>query len=250
MNNKQNFSLPDAAHKSTFVRQGFNEISRKYDLLNDLMTAGLHRSWKKDAVSKLNVTSNMKVLDLCTGTGDLAYRASKAMNHSGLTVALDFAWDMMVLGQNRFNGIPTNLAWIGSNAENLPFLDNSFDAAIVGFGLRNVVFIESALKEVLRVLKPGGIFVSLDTASAEWKSLNWAYKLHMKIMVPTLGALIARSPRMYSYLTASAEAFESPQKLRDLFERVGFVNSQYEYRPRFVGGAALVWGRKPKEPSV
>ncbi len=238
-------SLPDPESKSEFVRNGFNAISRHYDRLNDLMTAGMHRSWKNEATKMLGLQQGMNVLDLCAGTGDLAKRASKITTHDGLTVALDFAPQMMQAGQTRSDDESHDIInWICADAGLLPFADNSFDGALVGFGLRNVVSIETVLHQVKRVLRPGARFVSLDTAETEWKILLPLYRFYMNNIVPMMGRLVG-SKDMYAYLTSSAKAFDSPELLCQKMQRCGFTETGFAYRPRIIGGAALVWGQKP-----
>lgn len=236
-------NLPPTGQKRAFVKQGFDQIAPRYDLLNDLMTGGLHRSWKKEVIKTLQLKPGMRVLDLCSGTGDLAYRAQKMHGNSIEITALDFSWQMMAAGRERDS---STFDWLSADACQLPFADQTYDAAMVGFGLRNVVDLEACLAEVFRVLKPGGRFVNLDTAGAEWPACQWIYQLHMNLVVPVLGRLVAGSQSMYSYLTASAAAFEKPAELESLFQRAGFNNTGHAYRPRGVGGAALVWGEKPR----
>ncbi|MEW6233923.1 MAG: ubiquinone/menaquinone biosynthesis methyltransferase [Candidatus Omnitrophota bacterium] len=241
--NPPDFHLPDVESKPGFVRRGFDSIALQYDLLNDVMTMGLHRRWKRETVRRLAIRPGMRILDLCAGTGDLAYRAAIRNGGQGLTAALDFSWKMMSVGKSR-NPNADSVVWIGGDAENLPFLDASFDGAASGFGLRNVKSVETALRELHRILKPGALFVSLDTAGTEWPILAPFHQFHMKRIVPFLGEWFAHSRSMYSYLTASAEAFHPPQELQSLLDRCGFRDTGYAYRPRFLGGAALVWGRR------
>lgn len=235
--------LPDLKDKPQFVQKGFDEIAPRYDLLNDIMTFGMHRGWKRSAVLLANVPPHGKVLDLCAGTGDLSFRA--AMTPANV-VALDFSQQMMAAGKKRSaaNG-NVAISWIGGDACRLPLPDNTFDAALVGFGLRNVVSIEQTLAEVLRVLKPGARFVNLDTANTEWKIFAPFYRLYMMRIVPMIGKMLTGSDTMYQYLSDSAQAFHQPQDLRRLFDQAGFINTGCRYCPRFIGGAALVWGEKP-----
>lgn len=235
--------LPDVNDKPKFVQHGFNEIASRYDLLNDIMTGGLHRGWKNQAVKKAQIPQNGTVLDLCAGTGDLSFRA---MPFASKVVALDFSQEMMASGKNRTNNIQANtIQWIGGDATKLPLLNQSFDAALVGFGLRNVASLEQTLAEVLRVLKPGGRFVNLDTANTEWKIFAPFYRLYMSRIVPVMGKLLTGSDSMYQYLSDSAEAFYEPHELQQHFDQAGFINTGYRYCPRLIGGAALVWGEKP-----
>ncbi len=231
------------ASKSQVVRRGFNSIAHRYDLLNDIMTFGLHRLWKREVIHRLSLDKSMNVLDLCAGTGDLGLLAAKEVSQTGLVAALDFAPRMIKMGKKRSIG-SKELRWIRGDATRLPFQSNTFDAAMVGFGLRNVESIESALIEVRRVLKPGGVFINLDTAKPEWKILLPFYRAYMSILIPLLGKILAGSEKMYTYLSDSAAAFHSPDKLCHLFEQNGFVETGYAYRPRILGGAALVWGKK------
>ncbi|MFB3787304.1 MAG: ubiquinone/menaquinone biosynthesis methyltransferase [bacterium] len=241
--------LPDASAKSGFVRRGFDAIASRYDLLNDLMTAGLHRLWKREAIRRLEPREGMKILDLCAGTGDLAMLAHARLRRTGLVVALDFSPKMMAAGRERCGSNKPDgddrLAWTGGDACRLPFPDETFDGVVVGFGLRNVVSIETALRETFRVLRPGGRFVSLDTAGPEWKGWRPLYKFHMDYMVPFLGRIFGGSREMYAYLASSAAAFQSPGQLLVLFETCGFAETGYAFRPRGIGGAALVWGQRP-----
>ncbi|HOJ61144.1 MAG TPA: ubiquinone/menaquinone biosynthesis methyltransferase [bacterium] len=241
--------LPDASRKMDFVRQGFDAIASRYDLLNDLMTVGLHRLWKREAIRRLDLREGMKVLDLCAGTGDLARLAHARMRHRGLVTALDFSPNMMAAGRERGGTCMPDgndrIVWTSGDACRLPFADETFDRVVVGFGLRNVVSIETALRETFRVLRPGGMLVSLDTAGPEWKGWRPLYMFHMEHVVPFLGRLFGGSREMYAYLASSSAAFPSPGELCTLFETCGFVDTGYGFRPRFIGGAALVWGRRP-----
>lgn len=241
------FFLPDPVSKPDYVRRGFDTIAGKYDLLNDWMTVGLHRRWKREAVRRLGLQPGMRVLDFCAGTGDLALRSIPFIQTEGHVTALDFSQNMMAAGRQRTESIrfEESLSWICGDATRMPFPDACFDGAMVGFGLRNVVSIESVLREVIRVLRPGGRFVNLDTAESEWRIAQPFYKFHMKWMVPLLGRWLAGSEEMYAYLTSSAAAFETPDGLSRLLQQAGFIETGFAYRPRIVGGAALVWGQKP-----
>lgn len=232
--------------KSRFVLKGFNGIAGRYDRLNDAMTLGLHRMWKRAAARLLNAAPGGRVLDLCSGTGDLARRAAALVGRDGFVAALDFSPGMMQAGRGRtVAGEAAPVAWIQGDACELPFADHSFGGALVGFGLRNVTSIERALDETLRVLKPGARLVNLDTAGAEWRIFEPALRFHMNAVVPRLGRWLAGSEGMYQYLSDSAGAFHPPDRLEAVFAGRGFVNTGHRHCPRAVGGAALVWGEKP-----
>lgn len=240
--------LPDAESKPEYVRRGFDAIASRYDRLNDLMTAGLHRRWKREAVRRLGLQPGMRVLDFCSGTGDLGWRTAGCIQPGGLVAALDFSPRMIDAGRKRAQAwdIESVLSWIHGDATQLPFMDACFDGAMVGFGLRNVASIPTALCEVYRVLRPGGRFVNLDTAESEWKAIRPLYRLYMNRIVPLLGQWFAGSKEMYAYLSSSAAVFETPEQLTQLLQENGWIDTGFAYRPRILGGAALVWGRKPE----
>lgn len=234
--------------KPVFVRRGFDSIAARYDLLNDLMTGGLHRRWKREAIQRLFLRPGMRVLDFCSGTGDLAMRAAAEIHPGGQVIALDFSPGMMAEGRKRTQVLESTqtLSWIGGDASRMPFLNDSFDGAIVGFGLRNVASIEIVLQDVFRVLRPGAWFVTLDTAEAEWRVILPLFRFYMNWIVPFLGKLFAGSKGMYAYLSSSAAAFQKPDELARMLQQSGFSETGYAFRPRILGGAALVWGKKPE----
>lgn len=229
------------------MREGFDSIAARYDVLNDIMTMGLHRRWKREAVARLDLQPKMRVLDLCAGTGDLSRLATPHVGKEGVVSAVDFSMNMMQFGQNRNSSIEHKIAWICADAECLPFESNCFDGAMSGFGLRNVTSIENTLHEIKRVLKPNALFISLDTAHTEWKFMMPFYRFYMQRIVPFMGWSLAGSRQMYKYLSDSSEIFHPPYELQSLFATTGFRETGFEYRPRFIGGAALVWGRCPAE---
>lgn len=239
-------SLPPAPEKAQFVQQGFNQIAQCYDRLNDCMTAGLHRGWKREAVRRLHCGPDAVILDLCTGTGDIAGYAAEQLHESGGVAALDFAMEMMKAGRSREHSSP-KVQWVCGDALTLPFGASTFDGATVGFGLRNVTDLPCALREVWRVLKPGAWLVNLDTAASPWRILLPFYRFHMNQVVPRLGRWLAGSPEMYSYLAHSAAAFDAPRHLENRFAEAGFIATGHAYRPPGLGGAALVWGQKPHD---
>ncbi len=241
-------SKEECQSKATYVRQGFDQIALRYDCMNDLMTLGMHRRWKTEVIQKLHIQPGVRILDLCSGTGDLAYQAMRQLNQEGFFVALDFAPIMLDVGRKKQNRNP-NLHWVQGDAQILPFSSHVFDAAMVGFGLRNVDSIEMTLSEVFRVLKPGAWFVSLDTAASEWRIFNPFYRFYMRYAIPLLGHWFAGDRDMYSYLNSSSETFLSPSELTTRMRQCGYHQTGYKYRPRLLGGAALVWGQRPVDRS-
>lgn len=239
--------LPDPQSKARFVQEGFNRIAATYDLLNDLISFGLHRRWKRSVLTKGELRSGESVLDICTGTGDLAYLAAVHHNPPGRVVALDFAESMLRMAAGRTGWPCRNPAvqpyWMRGDAMQLPFPDASFDLVTVGYGLRNVTHLEAALNEVFRVLRQGGRFVSLDTCEPALPILRLGYRFHCFIVIPFLGSIISGDNSMYRYLPASAQVFSKPEELSGQLQRLGFADTQV-WR-KLGGAAAIVFGRKP-----
>jgi demethylmenaquinone methyltransferase/2-methoxy-6-polyprenyl-1,4-benzoquinol methylase len=221
----------------------FAGIARRYDLLNDLQSFGLHRLWKRRVVSLTEVKAGDRALDLCCGTGDIAF----ALARRGAEVTgLDFSEKMLEVAQTRLQNAnlkPGNLKFIQGDAEQLPFPDNSFDAVTVGYGLRNLSSWEAGLREMIRVAKPGGRIVVLDfgkPANALWRSLYFA---HLKCSVPLIGLIFCGNPQAYAYILESLKHYPAQravaEKMRELqLAKVSVID--------FVGGAmAINFGQKP-----
>jgi len=221
----------------------FASIARRYDLLNDLQSFGLHRLWKRRVVSLADVKPGDRALDLCCGTGDIAF----ALAACGAEVTgLDFSEKMLEVAQTRlqnskFTG--EKLKFMQGDAEQLPFPDNSFDAVTMGYGLRNLSSWESGLREMMRVAKPGGRIVVLDfgkPANALWRGL---YFTHLKCSVPLIGLIFCGNPQAYAYILESLKHYPAQravaEKMRELqLGKVQIVD--------FVGGAmAINFGVKP-----
>ncbi|MEB3206970.1 MAG: bifunctional demethylmenaquinone methyltransferase/2-methoxy-6-polyprenyl-1,4-benzoquinol methylase UbiE [Vampirovibrionales bacterium] len=220
----------------------FNAIAPRYDVLNDVISLGMHRHWKQKACRLLALKSGDRVLDVCTGTGDLAGILAGMVGEQGEVVGLDFSEDMLAVAQKRFAS-RFNLQWRQGDALNLPFqdatsddnaADNAFDAAIISFGLRNVANIAKALSEMRRVVKPSGRVICLDTVpNPALPGFRW----YFRNVMPQIGKWLSPSQAAYGYLNASTEGFLSPAELQKAFEKAGFSNVQ----THFVGfGAAAI----------
>ena len=202
----------------------------------------MHRHWKQAACEMLKLQPGGKVLDVCTGTGDLAAVLSHQVGETGQVEALDFSAEMLAIGRQRFSSC-SNIRWVEGDALALPYADNTFDGAIISFGLRNVASVPGALAEMVRVIRPGGRVINLDVASDVRNPLFWFY---FSTIMPRLGKWMARDPVAYSYLCQSARAFQTPQQLGTLLTESGLV-SVFIRRFGF-GSVALQVGVKPKRP--
>jgi demethylmenaquinone methyltransferase/2-methoxy-6-polyprenyl-1,4-benzoquinol methylase len=223
------FYQPDE-HRAEKVREMFATIARRYDLLNDVMTLGVHRHWKHRLVE---LAGNPRdVLDLCCGTGDIALR------FSGLVIGVDFTEEMLRVAQSRAAG-----HWVRADALHLPFRDNAFDVVSIGYGLRNLADIECGLREIYRVLRPGGKLLSLDFGKPENQLLRKLYFAHLQFHLPLIGRWSCGDPEAYSYILASLEAYPAQRGVAALMEQIGYRDCGFE---EFVGGTmAINFGHKP-----
>lgn len=217
----------------------FNGIASTYDTLNDLMTMGMHRGWKVRACQQLQLKPGAQVLDLCTGTGDLAAILANIVGPTGHVYALDFSEAMLKLGKERFGHLP-QIEFNWGDAMSLPFKDNSLDGAIISFGLRNVVSPYQVLNEMSRVTKPGGIVAILDTASDNPNPLFWLY---FRFVMPLLGSILSRNGDAYRYLCESTETFMPPRAMCQTLKEFGLTS--VTHIPLGFGSVTLVSGQKP-----
>ena len=224
------FYQPDE-RRAEKVRELFATIARRYDLLNDVMTLGLHRHWKQRLVELAREPHD--VLDLCCGTGDIALR------FAGHVVGADFTGEMLQVARTR----SSRIEWTQADALNLPFPDDSFDVVTIGYGLRNLADIERGLREIYRVLRPAGKLLSLDFGKPENPLLRKMYFVHLRFHLPLMGRWSCGDPDAYSYILASLEAYPAQRGIKALMEQIGYRDCGFE---EFVGGTmAINFGRKP-----
>ena len=202
----------EGREKSAYVQDMFGRIAENYNLMNRLMTAGQDQRWRRFVIKQANIPANGKVLDLATGTGDIAFEAQKTQP-CAFVIGADFALPMMVVGQRQKMG--NDIEWAGADALNLPFPSNNFDAVTSGYLVRNVPDIRQTLREQVRILKPGGRIVILDTSPPPNNILRPFIMIHLKYVIPMLGRLISgkAGADAYEYLPASTHAFKSPEEL-------------------------------------
>lgn len=233
---------PGAPEKAA-VRSMFDRIAPRYDLLNRVLSAGTDVRWRRRAVDFLELAPPLRVLDLCTGTADLLVEAvSRDPRNSGLGV--DLAQGMLARGARKLErrGYAARARLAGGDGERLPVRSASFDAALVGFGIRNIGDPRRALGEVHRALRPGGRFVVLEFG-VPGGLLGRAYRIYFTALLPRIGRLVSGDGSAYSYLPASVQAFPSPQAFAALMEQAGFVSVQIERLT--LGIAWLYRGEKP-----
>ena len=212
--------------KTRRVSHVFSSVARRYDMMNDLMSGGLHRRWKDRFVDRVKPRSAETILDMAGGTGDIAFRMAKRGPH--VTVA-DINPDMLAVGMERGKerGIE-NLSWKQENAEDLSFADRSFDAYTIAFGIRNVTDIPAALKEAHRVLKHGGRFFCLEFSTSEWPGFADVYELWADKVIPRIGKAVAKDEASYRYLVESIRRFPRPEQFRQMIGDAGFQQTKVE----------------------
>jgi len=223
MNDKTHFGFDEVApdDKARRVRGVFDSVVTRYDLMNDLMSAGLHRLWKRFAVEASGVRAGMRVLDLAGGTGDLARLFARRVGPSGMVVHTDINGAMLVQGRDRMLNDGHVLPTLQCDAEKLPFAGAQFDCVSIAFGLRNVTRKEAALAEMRRVLKPGGVAAVLEF-SRVWAPLAPAYDWYSFNVIPRIGKLVAGDDASYRYLAESIRMHPDQEALKAMMAVAGF----------------------------
>lgn len=223
------FQTVSPEEKTTKVREVFSSVAQKYDIMNDVMSFGLHRFWKKAAIELTAPRLGHIVLDLAAGTGDLSKQFAKHVGPDGLVVMTDINREMLQEGRdNLINaGIFNNITYQQVNAEHIPFADNTFDRISIGFGLRNVTDKEKALSEMHRVLKPNGRAMILEFSKPKSSVLSSIYDQYSFKFLPLMGKLIAKDRDSYQYLAESIRMHPDQETLKTMMETVGFTQCEY-----------------------
>ena len=225
-NLKTNFGKRKVSQKDkTFlVQEVFSNVAKNYDYMNDIMSFGTHRIWKKELVDFMNIQITDKVIDVGSGTGDLINLILKK-NLTNNIYSIDLNTEMLKYGEKKFIG--KKVKFVNANAERLPFSNDYFDKFIISFCLRNVTDVNKALNESYRVLKPGGIFYCLEFSKPENQIINLIYKNYKKNFIPFFGKKIANNKEAYQYLEESIDIFPNQKKLLSKINEIGFIKTSY-----------------------
>jgi demethylmenaquinone methyltransferase/2-methoxy-6-polyprenyl-1,4-benzoquinol methylase len=228
MNNKVSFGdeLVSPEEKTRRVGAVFSSVARRYDIMNDLMSGGMHRLWKDRFVNRVKPRAGEAILDMAGGTGDVAFRMAR---RGALVTVADINPDMLEVGKERAarRGLDA-LGWAVENAEKLTFADASFDAYTIVFGIRNVTDIPAALKEAHRVLKRGGRFCCMEFSSSDWPGFSEIYERFASSVIPRIGKAVADDEESYSYLVESIRRFPRPPVFKRMVGEAGFVRASAE----------------------
>ena len=245
-NNTASFGFRDVpeAEKEGLVREVFSSVAARYDLMNDLMSGGIHRIWKDAMVEYLNPQPGWKTVDVAGGTGDLTAKFSRIVGETGQVVLADINDSMLKVGRDKLRnlGVANNVSYVQANAEALPFPDNHFDVITIGFGLRNVTDKDKALASMFRVLKPGGRLLVLEFSKPESEVIAKLYDLYSFKLLPKMGEIVANDGESYQYLAESIRMHPDQQTLAGMMEQVGF--EQVEFYNLTQGVVALHRGYK------
>ena len=231
--------------KAEKVAEVFHSVAGKYDLMNDLMSAGIHRLWKRMTIEMSGVRRGHSVLDIAGGTGDLTAKFSRIVGPEGTVVLADINDSMLKVGRDRLmdRGIVDNIRFSQADAQHLPFPDNTFDVISIAFGLRNVTDKDMALRSMLRVLKPGGRLLVLEFSKPENPILSKVYDSYSFSILPKLGKLFASDADSYQYLAESIRMHPDQETLQGMMDNAGFANTDFH---NMTGGVvALHRGVKP-----
>jgi demethylmenaquinone methyltransferase/2-methoxy-6-polyprenyl-1,4-benzoquinol methylase len=228
--------------KQTLVDDVFHSVARRYDLMNDLMSGGLHRAWKNDLVVAVNPPRDdrtFRLLDVAGGTGDIAFRVIEAGGAGTQATILDINGDMLAVGRERAaeRHLDHALTFIEGNAENLPFPDKSFDAYTIAFGIRNVPRIDAALREAFRVLRPGGHFLCLEFSAVDVPGLEAIYDLYSFNVIPAIGRAVTGDADAYRYLVESIRRFPNAESFAAMIRAAGFARVSYR---KMTGGVVAL----------
>jgi len=250
------FQLPTKEQKHDYVLEQFERIAKGYDFSNDVISMGMHRAWKLRAVQELVGTRRSgKFLDVCCGTGDLALTVAKQLTPGSSVTGFDFAQNMLELAavreqkltarlnrKSQSSVLPVQMDWVRGDAQNLPFADNTFDGAIVSFGLRNLTDLQKGIDEMARVVKPGGYVVNLDLGHCEMPVFAPVFSFYFSHVVPVLGGILQNDKTAYTYLPESLTTYPRPEGITSIFQNAGLKD--VVHIPLAFGTVALHRGLK------
>lgn len=212
-----------SAERRRLIGDVFRRVAPRYDLMNDLMSCGVHRLWKRSLSWAVNPKPGQRIVDLAGGTGDVAHRVA---GPDRVVVVCDPSMEMMNVGRGR-QPMCRNISWLAGIAESIPVTDESVDTVTIAFGIRNVTHMEAALSEVRRVLKPGGRFLCLEFSRAA-DPIRPLYEFFSRTVIPRLGNWVARDPAAYDYLIESIRQFPDQEEMKTILEGAGFIDVHYK----------------------
>jgi len=223
------FREVDKDAKAGLVADVFHSVASRYDLMNDLLSGGIHRIWKRFTIELSGVRKGDAVLDIAGGTGDLAIRFAQLVGSEGRVVLADINESMLQVGRDKLldRGVQGNIEFVQADAQSLPFPDDSFDCVTIAFGLRNVTDMPLALRSMLRVLKPGGRLLVLEFSTPQSSLLGRLYDNYSFHVLPVMGRLVANDAESYQYLAESIRRHPDQETLLDMMEDAGFCQCEY-----------------------
>ncbi len=229
--------------KSKLVRGLFDRVAGRYDIMNDIMSWGAHRFWKKQMLDVLAPKQGSIHLDVAGGTGDIGFRVISHCNEHVSVIVCDLSENMILKGRSKAwdKGILDNIEWVVGNAEKLPIEDNSVDSYSIAFGIRNVTEIDKVLLEAARVLRPGGRFVCLEFSPEQIPGLDQLYKLYSYSVIPLMGQIVARDVEAYRYLIESIQKFPAPAVFSKMIEDAGFGGISWRSLSGGIAGLHSGW---------
>lgn len=224
------FQTVDKNEKESKVASVFHSVAQQYDVMNDLMSFGIHRLWKRFTIDASGVRPGNKVLDLAGGTGDLTAKFSQLVGRDGKVILADINSSMLNVGRDKLRdrGLVQNIEYVQANAQYLPFEDNTFDVITIAFGLRNVTDKDMALRSMYRVLKPGGRLLVLEFSKPEHELVNKAYDFYSFNILPKMGELVAKDSDSYQYLAESIRMHPDQETLKGMMNDAGFEQTTFK----------------------
>jgi demethylmenaquinone methyltransferase / 2-methoxy-6-polyprenyl-1,4-benzoquinol methylase len=227
------FKLPSQEDKAEYVHRQFERIAKRYDLTNDVISLGMHRGWKSRAVDELKTRSDGSYLDVCCGTGDLALTIAARLGDRGKVTGVDFSQNMLdvaaqrALKAQRQGKTNCEVQWRQGDAQDLPFAENSFDGAIISFGLRNLTDYKQGIYQMSRVVRPGGKVINLDLGHPSLPVFTQVFGIYFRHVVPIIGAILQNDRQAYTYLPESLSTYPNHERLTSIFEEVGLKDVQW-----------------------
>jgi len=224
------YQTVETKEKESKVAGVFHSVAQQYDVMNDLMSFGIHRLWKRFTIDASGVRPGNKVLDLAGGTGDLTAKFSKLVGREGKVILADINSSMLNVGRDKLRdkGLVQNIEYVQANAQYLPFEDNTFDVITIAFGLRNVTDKDMALRSMYRVLKPGGRLLVLEFSKPEHEIINKVYDFYSFNILPKMGELVAKDGDSYQYLAESIRMHPDQETLKTMMDNAGFEQTSYK----------------------